>query len=554
MNKSNEFGKIIIEGYTDRGKRVVNQDTLLFEGELLQQTSSITLKKRSEHIVGSLPFVCAVADGVSNAFHSEVASYKALEVLRDWFSKPCFDPEMPLMDFILQGFQRANDAVIEYARDKLSSTGTTLTMLLIVGNRYWLSNVGDSPAFLIRDGSLQEIGARQNSETVFLGEYHSDTLIDKIHITSDDCCLGDVFLLCSDGLTDVLSEEQLVDVAKVGEREKFIPNLKTWLQKDPPNDNCSVLRVELLAADTKFMRSRADEIESTSQLMQLLEEPDTKFLRWSDMVRTMSPYARSKCVSRIHNDWGVEPKTARSWLDKLPARYKVLKLCWSLEFTEPKVKRALTHFAPYSWLDPNDPKDVAWQKLFSANRSDISAAGGPEAFLSAVSNDTIISEENACRWQVLGRKIHKRWKVSKITADKSWRKASARNKVNTEFRGTATADQKMGRFFLIAVALREARSLEMLNEDLLLNGMTELGRRSIFELTLRSILEDIKLNNAEIFTDQGEEAWRFHSSQNLHSGLVEEVLARLNSARDLITEPEWKDAFDEEFISLQKYL
>lgn len=601
------FGKIKTELYSTRGTLAVNQDTLLLEGDLIQQTGEAAEVRHRNHLVDGELYVCAVADGVSASTHGEVASFKALEELNQWFQdhrdNRWSDPKMPIQELVMQGIRRANDALIYYSREEGATYATTVTLLLIYAERYWILNAGDSPAFLLRDGTIQEIGERHNLGaaklrqgepaavsdhsrlTLCLGGTSTDKLMKKLYISTGECQKGDIFLLCSDGLTEAVSEEQLAEVLPVQEDKYFTSSLKEILRKNPPDDNCSMIRIELLRADTNLMLDTADEMESKSQLMRLYSESHTKFLLWKDMIREMSAFDLKECSARISHDWGHGKDTAIKWLTNTPSRNNVLKICWSLNFDLAETERALTHYAPYSSLDLADPDDLVWHNLFQADRETVNDKGGPMLFLESEAANITINSGELCRWQLLKAVIDNRrkFKSDKKSFDNifrygselnvnsknrageetgsSWNSKKAVNKVNSELEGRPTSGQKMSRYFLIALALKEERSLELLNEDLRMNGMADLGRKSIFEITLRSVIEDIRVNSPNWYRDQMKDSREFglHALDkteidDLKPELEKEVIKRLDYAREHIKEQEYRDDFDADFAELMKYL
>lgn len=198
-----------------------------------------------------------VCDGIGGQQGGDCASQWALETikreLRDVFCP--FDPRgtkelsRSELDAALRGgssvrlsnvrklerqvrraVERANLVVYEYAQqrpEKASDSGTTLTLALVSGERTVVANVGDSRTYLLRDRRLRQItqdhslvanlvtSGQIKPEDVFthpqrnliyrsLGyktELHVDTFMQIIQT-------GDFLLLCSDGLWEMLREEQ----------------------------------------------------------------------------------------------------------------------------------------------------------------------------------------------------------------------------------------------------------------------------------------------------------------------------------------------------------
>jgi PPM family protein phosphatase len=162
----------------------------------------------------------AVADGMGGHQGGEVASKLALDTLREATDGVA----------LAQAVQDANKAVFERAgRDPaLAGMGTTLTAFLVEGDTLRLAHVGDSRAYLMRDGELQRI---TTDHTVVEG------LVEKGELTPQEASIhpqrsiltraigvdgevqvdqgsiqphpGDRLLLCSDGLTGMIEEADI---------------------------------------------------------------------------------------------------------------------------------------------------------------------------------------------------------------------------------------------------------------------------------------------------------------------------------------------------------
>jgi serine/threonine protein phosphatase PrpC len=168
------------------------------------------------------PPLYAVADGMGGHKGGEVASNLALETVEDLFRSG----EGTLADQI----REANRAV--YARSQqdsaVSGMGTTLTAVLLDGSRLRLAHVGDSRAYMLRAGAFRQLTNDHTlvARMVKAGEItrdearahphrnvitHSVGTAPEVSIDEDLIPLidGDRVLLCSDGLTDMLTEDQI---------------------------------------------------------------------------------------------------------------------------------------------------------------------------------------------------------------------------------------------------------------------------------------------------------------------------------------------------------
>ena len=127
-------------------------------------------------------------------------------------------------NFLEHTCQAMNRAVVSHAgRFRLGQTGTTAAVLYFRDERAWVCNVGDSSVFLLRENKMrcltkahtnaaflkqQGIEGRTPALTQFIG-IPEDEMTLCPHIGSGRLRHNDRFLLCSDGLTDMVREEDI---------------------------------------------------------------------------------------------------------------------------------------------------------------------------------------------------------------------------------------------------------------------------------------------------------------------------------------------------------
>jgi protein phosphatase len=169
-----------------------------------------------------------VADGMGGAQAGEVASQLAVESLRSGIGGT-EDPERSLSDRI----QEANARIHTLSRSnpEQAGMGTTLTALYVGADSVSLAHVGDSRAYLLRDGQLSRLThdhslvdelIRQGRLTPAEAQDHPQRSVitralgpeptvevDTVSYPGSD---GDVYLVCSDGLTTMVTEEQVAAI------------------------------------------------------------------------------------------------------------------------------------------------------------------------------------------------------------------------------------------------------------------------------------------------------------------------------------------------------
>ena len=162
--------------------------------------------------------VVAVADGVGGAHGGDVASEAAVnELARAYFERADRDPGRNLAD----AMKAANAAVLGAAESKgLRGAATTVVAAAIKGRRAAIANLGDSRAYLLRHAAIRQVttdhtGAQSRSITRFAGDPRGV----RPDVFSEDLGPGDRLLLCSDGVTIHLPEQDLASLLADGDAE-----------------------------------------------------------------------------------------------------------------------------------------------------------------------------------------------------------------------------------------------------------------------------------------------------------------------------------------------
>ena len=216
------------------------------------------------------PRLLVIADGVGGHAAGEVASSIAVGVLST------LDEDSPggdLLEALAAAVHQANDHLRDMVGGdpELAGMGTTVTALLRAGGRFGLVHVGDSRGYLLRDGALQQI----TKDHTFV-----QTLVDDGRITAeeadhhpqknvitnaldgrDDIELdlsvretraGDRYLLCSDGLSNVVSEETLRDtLAAEASTDVAVERLVDLALRGGGPDNITAIVADVVEVETK---------------------------------------------------------------------------------------------------------------------------------------------------------------------------------------------------------------------------------------------------------------------------------------------------------------
>ena len=216
----------------------------------VQLTDVGRVREHNEDAIGTNPDLglLVLADGMGGYNAGEVASGIAVRTTLEFVSSACehadraaLDPGTRMMrqSIILRdAIARANKIIHQTAKSQrqCEGMGTTIVALLFHDNRVSIAHVGDSRIYRLRNGQLslltrddsilndqielglidaQDAGDSHNRHMVTqaLGNHPQVTA----HVQEEELCSGDVYLLCTDGLTDLVDEkdiEQIVDALK----------------------------------------------------------------------------------------------------------------------------------------------------------------------------------------------------------------------------------------------------------------------------------------------------------------------------------------------------
>jgi len=243
----------------------------------------------------------AVADGMGGHQGGEVASKIALETLGRLTLEPSGDTAPSLVDAVRQ----ANRDVLEKAATDpgLHGMGTTLTALVTGGERVLLAHVGDSRAYLMRDGRMDQLTedhtvveglVREGRLTPQEAEIHPQRSIltralgvdgdIDVDETTHDVRPGDRILLCSDGLTGMVSEQEIQRImAELDDPQRAAEALVNAANDAGGQDNITAVVLDVLeddeTADTSPVAAEAVPAEAPAEEAWSAEEPPRR-RRW----------------------------------------------------------------------------------------------------------------------------------------------------------------------------------------------------------------------------------------------------------------------------------
>ncbi len=210
--------------------------------------------------------VYLVCDGMGGAAAGEIASSLAIDEMMRLLSNG--EPHTPTLDDSCKALSQANHAIYERAQKnyKLCGMGTTLVALVAEERRVRVLNVGDSRCYMLRKDRLRQVtldhslveeqvrsGRMTKTEALRspLRNVITRALGTQCQVTPDvfeiEAEAGDLFLLCSDGLTRELTDAQIEAHLKSNlPLEELCTQLVKAANKAGGNDNitCILVRVD----------------------------------------------------------------------------------------------------------------------------------------------------------------------------------------------------------------------------------------------------------------------------------------------------------------------
>jgi protein phosphatase len=217
--------------------------------------------------------IAVVADGMGGSNGGEVASTLACEKILEYY----FASSDPIPAALRAALEAANAEIYQaaQARPDLRGMGTTAVALAITRGGGWLAYVGDSRLYLIRRGQIYRMSEDHSVvfEMVHKGlltreeaRNHKDRNVlsralgsrAQVEVSCWDEPLpiqpGDRFLLCSDGLHDLVTDQEMLELANYGDVGVATERLVRTANENGGYDNISVILLE--AVDHSAARLR----------------------------------------------------------------------------------------------------------------------------------------------------------------------------------------------------------------------------------------------------------------------------------------------------------
>ncbi|GHV41473.1 protein phosphatase [Clostridia bacterium] len=216
----------------------------------------------SQEKIGRLNNVFIIADGMGGHTSGEIASSKAVEFFLEYVRKSVSDGSYT-ENFLAGAVKYANDRILglTFSDQSLRGMGTTFTAACTDNVNFYYAHVGDSRAYSIANGEITQI----TQDHTFVGEMRRSGALTEEELkthpnrhmltralgtdyeTTVDygyrpLAGGDIFLLCSDGLTNMLTDEEIKAIAEAdGTLDEKAQKLVATAIEAGGKDNVSVI-------------------------------------------------------------------------------------------------------------------------------------------------------------------------------------------------------------------------------------------------------------------------------------------------------------------------
>ena len=279
---------VSVAGQTDIGKlREKNEDCFvvadLTGGTLVNET------KHARFDVGERGVLLAVSDGMGGAQAGEVASALVVETLT--LAMANASPDTPRDALMNDAIQRAHRAVWDVAKRESKKMGATLTAVFVHAGQAYIAEVGDSRAYLIRGGKICQLTHDQSMVQMLVdtgiiapdqaehspirnvilqamgNQPNVKVALAKLELRDRDC-----IVLCSDGLTGDVHDDEIRDVVLASGR----PEVATRQLIDLANERGGKDNITVVVAGVGGQLSQpatGETFENTFQVLTTFEPP-----------------------------------------------------------------------------------------------------------------------------------------------------------------------------------------------------------------------------------------------------------------------------------------
>ncbi len=225
--------------YTETGNRQYQQDAVYVS------KSKILAANKKTRVLG------VVCDGMGGMADGGKASQTAIQMMVQGFAQIEKASSVNIPGFFRQGIQAVDKTIYNFPKENGKGSGTTMVAVIAEDNKLYWASVGDSRIYIIRGGSMKQVtrdhnywlrlqemvAAGQMSQEEAMGKRQKEALISflgignvslmDINTQPFEMQTGDTVMLCSDGITKTLPDEQIkkiitADIVSLEEKAKTL--------------------------------------------------------------------------------------------------------------------------------------------------------------------------------------------------------------------------------------------------------------------------------------------------------------------------------------------
>jgi PPM family protein phosphatase len=225
------------------------------------------VRRNNEDSAYAGPHLLLLADGMGGAAAGELASATAVEVIRRLDSAHRSSSGDDLLELLAGAVHRANERLSELVEQdpEIEGTGSTVTAILFDGEHFAMAHLGDSRAYLMRDGVLRQLSHDHTFVQSLVDEGrislqeaqnhpHRNLILRVLDGRPDsdpdleilDIRAGDRLMLCSDGIPDYVGDDVIAATMRAGTPDSVAVDLITIALESGSNDNVTCIVADVV--------------------------------------------------------------------------------------------------------------------------------------------------------------------------------------------------------------------------------------------------------------------------------------------------------------------
>lgn len=241
--------------------RANNEDNFWCCGETMQAenqgTGGVHAGSTSQN---KLP-VLAVFDGMGGESCGEIAAYLAADACGKYYQQHKADIKKELEQYLIESCKSMNHAVCDYSiKNRIRSMGSTAAMVAFSAESAYACNLGDSRIYQAWNGQFRQISTDHVLKGSMFGKapltqyvgIPEESMALEPSVVEMECIPGIRYLLCSDGMTDMLSDGEIADILtrEIPVNEAVEVLLERTLKKGG-RDNVTIILCEIAEQEKK---------------------------------------------------------------------------------------------------------------------------------------------------------------------------------------------------------------------------------------------------------------------------------------------------------------